>query len=734
MSFKTTENKKLLLSTLRDDDQFLFEFDRKARSGSKLRQMMGTKSKTKGKEDEKNLIYDEIQVYLTDKKKLQDELFKFDPKTLPEELLDFLVDEEPAQSAPGLSTLKKINATSKKEMSVETKEREPTDVKSQLNESIAKYAQLCSIERMTAPARLLQQAIFVLKKMRVVEQMGKNQLEWNEKVQRDLRKKYIRLSAIVKNPNDEDRLKAIQAAQEETLKGIGRIEKTVGRIETIVTETLGYVKDTNKRLKEFQKEAMDKLNALIAGTDSIWNNMALTATTSNGKAKYPFLGRDKPFSLGGYETQNTLDFRRWGEFQSPLVAWNAFIHIAFTNTFNAVSALVTNLTGGKSDFTVSKYLGELRDAMYIWISALLNLIFNTVSNVVMGTVSLISFDFKSAIIHLAKIGCSFMMALGAELVLAYVTHGALGSTLATFGSGLEYLVVGVQRYAFHYIVSIGVSTIDLIWYILTGFSPVSGGSYDTFLYTQIRLGIDSMASTMYNFMPRYPLSTVRVSFRGLINTVFRSLMEMFQSMYIFYIKYISSGTITATQKALKEVATNVNVDTVKVIETAMCASNESKKELLMEVLNGYKNSQSYYDWFRGNAVEVPKNILRYLNTLGFGEEELAQMLKNVAISNVKPQWVMATITRDGGTLLMLKEHADLIEERLSNEEISENLSTRFGNVSFRRRLPTFEETGLGVIEPYGKSSFRRRVPNSVSVQMCGDTLDFKPAATSALKF
>jgi len=733
MSFKTQDDKKLLLSTIRDDDQFLFDFDGKRRSGSALRQMMAaTESTTKAKEAKKNVIYKEILSYLTDKKKLQDQLFKFYPKTLPEELLDFLVDEESAQSAPGLSTLKKMNAAAKKEMSGETKEREPTDVKSQLNEKIAKYNQLCSIERMTTPAHLLQQANFVVKKLRVVDQMSKNTLEWNEKDHSDLREEYKRLSAIVKKPNVEEYLKALRDGQTEALKGIKRIEEQVGRIEKIVTETLGYVKDTNKRLKEFQKEAMDKLNALIAETDSIWNNMALTATTSDGKAKYPLLGRDKPFSLGGDETQNTLDFRRWGEFQSPLVAWNAFIHIAFTNTFNAVSALVTNLTGGKSDFTVSKYLSELRDAMYIWISALLNLIFNTVSNVVMGTVSLISFDFKSAIIHLAKIGCSFMMALGAELVLAYVTHGALGSTLATFGSGLEYLVVGVQRYAFHYIVSIGVSTIDLIWYILTGFSPVSGGSYDTFLYTQIRLGIDSMASTMYGFMPMYPLSTVRVSFRGLINTVFRSLMEMFQSMYIFYIKYISSGTITATQKAMEKVATSINVDTVKVIETATCASNEYKKELLMKVLDGYKNSQSYWDWFQGNSVEVPKNILRYLNSLGFGKEELAQMLKNVVSSNVKPQWVMATITRDGGTLLMLKEHADLIEERLSNEEISKDLSTHFGNVSFRRRLPTFEEAGLGVIEPRGKSSFRRRISNSA--QMCGDTLDLKPAATYALKF
>jgi hypothetical protein len=622
----TKEEKLLLAKSIHADDEFLFE---KYIKGAVIQKMATKKSTARFIR-----ICEAIRSYQIRKLKLQQELFKFDIESLPSELLAFLLDEDSMryQIIP-----------------VDRYENPQDDMES----LIAKQQQLHSLLRMDILTKKLGNFFKAQKRVTMMEQMKGNKLQWDDTNQAALNTEYKLLNAIVRSPYDRR-----YELEEQILINLKKIDKTTTDTNKKVTKILATVQEMDETMKKgFQqvltridKLEKDLLKAINANSKGhILDDLILTEADDKGIWRYGIADM-KPFTFSG-DSDGELDVWNWSEFQSPMVAWNVFFRVAFYNSYRAIKALVTTLMGGESDFTVEQYFKEFGQAIAVWISAVAKLIYSAIKNITLMSFSVLNLDVKSFYKHGAKLVCSIVMATVGEMMVAAVSHGAMGSALSAFGSNLGYLVKGVQRHAFRSIISICVSFLDSIWYTITGFTVVGGGSYDSILYTRLRLGIDSMANALYNFMPKYPGSNLTFSVRDGINRVGKLLIQLFQYIYTTYIKWLGTPEpVKAVQAALKEVAVNPQANVEKVIETATCASDNAIKDNLDNLKQYFVDQQAWGDWFMKRKIELPADLERYRKWM---------KLEITFHPSNSPKYVMAVVTHDGKTLLMLKEHAEM---------------------------------------------------------------------------
>ena len=614
----TKEEKNLLVNSMHKDDTFFVKG--KGYLGSEIRE-------TEGKERIK--ICEAIQSYQIRKLKLQQELFKFNIESIPSELLAFLLDEKSLRY----------------KMLPDPVMENPQAGVEQL---IAKQQQLHSLLRMDILTKRLNNFFKAQKRIVMMEQMKDNALQWDEVKQSALRNEYKQLKGMVKGPLDNKQqieteilelTKKIDITTKKTLKNTEEILTTVQSMDKTMKQGFAKV------LKRIDKLEETLLSAIKSKKRNLLNDLILTETDENDVWRYGIAGM-KAFDFT--RDSDELDFWNWNEFQSPMISWNVFFRIVFYNTYRAISAMVINAFGGKAEFTAAQYFQEFGQAITIWISAVAKLVFSAVKNLSLAAVSFVTMDWSKTMVYAGKLVCSIVMAMAGELIVGVVAHGGLGSVMATFGKGLAYLVSGVQQYAFHSIISIGVSFLDAIWYSITGFTVVGGGSYDSLLYTQLRLGIDYIASSLYDLMPKYPGYEARISIRTLINVGGRALMDLLSSIYAMLMRFISTPKpIEAVQEALEVVAQNPKANVDKVIETATCASDEAIKSQLDTLKEYFTNQQSWGDWFNNKKIELPADLERYREWMNLSVE-------------ITPKWVMVTVTSDGKTLLMLQKHADML--------------------------------------------------------------------------
>lgn len=595
-------------------------------------------------------ICEKIHIYQIRKLKLQQQLFTYDLESLPVEMLSFLMDEKSI----------KFQIVPIENIGVNPQETAAKDVV-KVEYMIERQQRLQSMLRINILSEKMRQFFKAQKRISMMEQMKNNTKKWGDEDSKHLYDEFIKLDMLINTPNSKQEREKVEdeiIAISKDLKNVLQVtldnnklnKQILKNTETILTK----VQELDLKMTKGFKKVLDRIDALEetllsaikqSKSKHILDNMFLTEKDKRGVWRYG-IGELQPRSFTG-DSDELYEFWDWNEFQSPLIAWNAFFRVVFYNSYRAISAMVTNLFGGRSEFTATLYFQEFGQAISIWISAIAKLIFSAVKNISMAVISVINLDFKSFMTYGAKLAVSMIMAFAGEVMVGWVAGGAMGTTLAIFSSSLVSTVKGVHSYAFHSICSIAFSCLDMMLYSFTGYTTIGNGSYDSFLYTQLRLGIDAFAEVLYNLMPKYPGSDTSVSLRGLLGTIIRSFIDACNFMYTQYIYWLGTPKpVQAIKTALKEVAENPSVDVKKVVETAQCASKSAIQNQLETVKQYYADQQSWGDWFKGEPLDLPADLKRYFKWEG---------VVNMSVAYNNKEFVMSVVTYDGKTLLMLKD-------------------------------------------------------------------------------
>jgi len=652
----TKEEKELLAKSIPKNATFAYTM-----SNGRRRTIKGSNLVDFSKETPEPKLYrvicEKIRDYQVRKLQLQQQLFTYDLESLPVKMLSFLMDEKSLkfQINPDYIDLD----PNPQELEEKMKYTSSNDGSKYAEYLIERQQRLHSMLRINMLSEKMRNFFKAQKRISMMQNMKDNTKQWdiNEVDTQKLETEFNLLDMMIDTPNSKRERQRVETEiykMSKDLKNVLKVTRDNNKLNKEILENtekiLTRVEELDLSMKKGFQSVLTRIDSLeetllSAIKDSkkkhILDDLILTETDDRGVWRYG-IGELKPLSFTG-DGDELMEFWDWNEFQSPLIAWNVFYRVVFYNTYRAIAALITNLLGGESDFTVNQYFQEFGQAIAVWISAIAKLMFSAIKNLTMMGVSLFAGDMKKLMLYGAKLTCSIVMAMCGELMVGYVAHGALGSTLAVFGAGISSSVRGIHRFAFHSICSTVFSILDSMVYFVTGFTVIGGGSYDSFLYTKLRLGIDSVADYMYNLMPNFPNTNVRISVRGMMNKVIGAIMNILSEIYYQCIYWLGTPEpVKAVKDALKEVAENEVVDVEKVIDTAQCVSDNAIKDQLSTVKDYYVNQQSWGDWFAGDPIKLPPNLERY-----------RKWMKLTSVYNMK-EFTMHVVTHDGGTLLMLK--------------------------------------------------------------------------------